>query len=95
MGTDEVKKICGEEQNIFIGWTTVEKQRQDKKPLVPEPNEPTKERPLSFVLHKSPFASVSTVSRGLPSLALSGAGRKKYSVLNRTKETGVGLLIMV
>ena len=83
-------------ETFFTGLTTIEKPRQDKKPLVPaEHNEPTKEGPLSFVLHKSPFASVSTVSRGLPSLALSGAGRKKYSVLNRTKETGGGLLIMV
>jgi hypothetical protein len=29
-----------------------------------EPNEPTKEEPLSFVLFESPFASVSTVSKG-------------------------------
>ncbi len=34
-----------------------------------EPNEPFKEGPLSFVLHKSPFGSVSrVVSRGHPSL---------------------------
>jgi hypothetical protein len=31
-------------------------------------NEPTKEEPLSFVLFESPFSSVSTVSRGHPSL---------------------------
>ncbi len=30
--------------------------------------EPTKEGPLSYVLQESPFASVSTVSRGHPSL---------------------------
>jgi hypothetical protein len=33
-----------------------------------KPNEPTKEVPLSFVLFESPFSSVSTVSRGHPSL---------------------------
>ncbi len=36
--------------------------RQDK------PNEPTKKGTLSFVLFESPFTSVSTVSRGHPSL---------------------------
>ncbi len=33
-----------------------------------KPNEPTKKGPLSFVLFESPFTSVSTVSRGHPSL---------------------------
>jgi hypothetical protein len=60
-----------------------------------EPNEPTKEGTLSFVIPKPQFASVSTVSRGHSSLGLSGADREKYSVLNRTKETRLGLLIMV
>jgi hypothetical protein len=43
---------------------------QDKNVLYrhDEPNEPTKEGPASVVLHKSPFASVSTVSRGHPNL---------------------------
>ncbi len=40
---------------------------QDKN-LREELNEPTKEEPLSFVLFESPFASVSTVSKGHPSL---------------------------
>jgi hypothetical protein len=40
-----------------------QKNRQNK------PIEPTKEEPLSFVLFESPFTSVSTVSRGHPSLA--------------------------
>jgi hypothetical protein len=34
-----------------------------------KPNEQTKEGPLSFILSESPFTSVSTVSRGHPSLA--------------------------
>jgi hypothetical protein len=33
-----------------------------------KPKEPTKEGPLSFVLFASPFTSVSTFSRGHPSL---------------------------
>jgi hypothetical protein len=33
-----------------------------------KPNEPTKKRPLSFVLFESLFTSVSTDSRGHPSL---------------------------
>jgi hypothetical protein len=33
-----------------------------------KPNKPTKEGPLLFVLFESPFTSVSTVSRGHPSL---------------------------
>jgi hypothetical protein len=33
-----------------------------------KPNEPTKKRPLSFVLFESPFTSVSTDSMGHPSL---------------------------
>ncbi len=32
-----------------------------------EPNEPTKERPFSYVLRKSPFASVSTSQQGYDS----------------------------
>jgi hypothetical protein len=33
-----------------------------------ETNEPTKEGPLSYVLQEPPFASVSTVRRGHPSM---------------------------
>jgi hypothetical protein len=49
--------VCGEEP------------RQDENSLFrhDEPNKLTKEGLLSFKLHKSPFASVSTVSRGHPS----------------------------
>jgi hypothetical protein len=44
--------------------------RQDKNFLYSheEPNEPTKDGPISFVLFESPFASVSTILRGHPSL---------------------------
>jgi hypothetical protein len=37
-----------------------------------EPNEPDHKGSLSFVLHKSPFSSVSTFSRGHPSLVSGG-----------------------
>jgi hypothetical protein len=48
----------------------LEQPRQDKNLFYrhEKPNEPTKEGPLSFVLLEFPFASVSTVSRGYPSL---------------------------
>ncbi len=44
--------------------------RQNKNLLYrhDKPREPTKKGPLFFVLFKSPFTSVSTVSRGYPSL---------------------------
>ncbi len=53
---------------FVLGWP--EQPRQEKSLLYrhDEPNEPTTEEPLSFVLFESPFASVSTVSRGHPSL---------------------------
>ncbi len=48
--------------------------RQDKNHLYrhDKQNEPTKERPLSFVLCESPFISVSTISRSHPSLVSPG-----------------------
>jgi hypothetical protein len=42
-----------------------------------EPNEPNKEGPISFLLYKSPFASVSTFSWGHPSLASLSLGVMK------------------
>jgi hypothetical protein len=52
------EKSCGEK----LYWADLEQPRQDKKSLVParRGKGPTREGPLSFVLHKSPFASVST-----------------------------------
>jgi hypothetical protein len=57
-------------KKIFCTGLTTEKPRQNKNLFYrhDEPNEPTKEGPLSFVLFESPFISVSTVSRGHPSL---------------------------
>jgi hypothetical protein len=58
------------EKKIFYTIGRLEQPRQDKNLLYrhKEPNEPTKEGPLSFLLFESLFASVSTVSRGHPSL---------------------------
>ncbi len=53
-------KVTSEEKNCFVlEW--LEQPRQDKNPFYrhDEPNEPTKEGPLSDVLLKSPFISVS------------------------------------
>jgi hypothetical protein len=44
-----------------------------------EPIKPTKEEPLSFVLFESPFASVSTDSRGNPTLFSLGKTQVVYT----------------
>jgi hypothetical protein len=64
MGTKELKKCTTRKKYFILGRR--EKPRQDKNLLYwhDKPNEPTKERHLSFVL----FESVSTVSRGHTSL---------------------------
>jgi hypothetical protein len=59
--------VHGEEKKYFVlgrlDWT-----RQDKNLLYQhdEPNKPTMEGPLSYVLPESPFASVSTSQQGPP-----------------------------
>jgi hypothetical protein len=68
-GDKLVEMVYGEGKKICIGPTRAAK--AGPKCLVywhNKPNEPTKEGPLSFVLIEYPFASVSTVSRGHPSL---------------------------
>jgi hypothetical protein len=50
--------------------------RHDCLPRLDEPNEPTKEEPLSLVLYKSPFLSVLTVSKGHPSLVSMGRSKR-------------------
>jgi hypothetical protein len=67
MGTQEHNVWWG--KNYFVlSW--LEQPRQGKSLLYRhgKPNEPTKEVPLSFVLFESPFTSMSTVSKGHPSL---------------------------
>ncbi len=65
IGTNKVNK-CAIRKIIFCTGLT----RQDKNLLYRhhEPNKPTKNGPLSYLLREAPFASVSTVSRGHPSL---------------------------
>ncbi len=62
MGTKELK---------YFVLGRLEQPRQNINLLYPhdKPNEPNKKEPLSFVPSESPFASVSTVSSGHPSLA--------------------------
>jgi hypothetical protein len=68
MGTNEGEKSGVREKYFLLGL--LEQTRQDKNLLYPhdEPDKPIKEGPLSYVLLESPLASVSTVSRGHPSL---------------------------
>jgi hypothetical protein len=56
-------------KKIFVSGQ-LEQSTQDKNLMYrhDKPNKPTKERLLSYVLLESPFASVSTVSRGHRSL---------------------------
>ncbi len=56
--------------NKYFVLGQLEQPRQDKNLLYRhyEPNEPTMEGPLSYVLLESPFASVSPVRRGHPTL---------------------------
>jgi hypothetical protein len=67
---DKVSEIvCGEDSiYVLLGW--LEQPRQDKNLFYQhnEPNEPTSEGHLSYVLLESQFSSVSTVNRGHPSL---------------------------
>ncbi len=60
----------------------LEQPRQNKN-LFCLHDEPTKEGPLKYVLQESPFASVSTVSRGHPSL-VSLKGHDLYSFHHNT-----------
>jgi hypothetical protein len=68
MGTNELK-FCKVKKKYFeLG--RIEQLRREKNILYlhDKPKEPTKEEPLTCVLFASPFTSVSTFSRGHPSL---------------------------
>jgi hypothetical protein len=60
--------VYGEEKIFCTGMTRAAKAEKNILYRHDNPNEPTKEGPLSFVLSESPFTSVSTISRGHPSL---------------------------
>jgi hypothetical protein len=68
MGTKELRKYTVRKTYFILG--RLEQPRQTKNLLIcpDKPYKPTKEGPLSFILFESPFASVSTVSRGHPSV---------------------------
>jgi hypothetical protein len=66
--TKELKK-CAVMEKYFV-FSRLEQSKQNKSLLHrhDKPNQPTKKGLFSFVLFESPFASVSVVSRGHPSL---------------------------
>ncbi len=79
------------EEKIFCTGPTIEQRRLNKNLLSRHDKEPTKEGPLSFVLSGSPLTSVSTVSRGHPSLrSLSGeeGGQRKILLWWSRKSEG-------
>jgi hypothetical protein len=71
---DKIIEIVHGEEKKYSLLGRLEQPRQNKNLLYQhdKPNEPTKKRSLSFVLFESPFTSVSTVSRGQPSLVSLG-----------------------
>ncbi len=77
MGVNEFKQ-CTMRKKIFC----TEQPRQNKNFMyrLDKPNEPNKEGSLSFVLFESPFTSVSTVSRGHPSLVSLTKNHKVFFV---------------
>jgi hypothetical protein len=71
-GDKGIEIVYSEGKYFALGQ--LERPRQNKNLLYwqDNPNEPTKEEPLSFVLFESPITSVSTVSRGHPFLVSLG-----------------------
>jgi hypothetical protein len=67
-GGKGIEKVYSKEKKCVLG--RLEQPRLNKNLLYryDKAKEPTKEGPLSFVLFESPFSSVSTFSRGHPSL---------------------------
>jgi hypothetical protein len=66
-----IEIVYGEEKKHFVlADYSSQGTRQNKSLLYwhNKPNKPTKEGPLPFVLFEFPITSVSTVSRGHPSL---------------------------
>ncbi len=67
-GDKGIDIVYGKEKIFCTGPARAAKAEKNILQLHDKPIEPTKEGPLSFVLFESPFISVSTVSRGRPSL---------------------------
>jgi hypothetical protein len=57
---------------VVLGRQGQPRQNKNLLDLHDKPNEPSKKGPLSFVLFESPITSISTVSRGHPSLVSLG-----------------------
>jgi hypothetical protein len=73
-GDKGIEIVYGEENNMLYCMANYRAAKAEQKSLVLaqlKPNEPTKEKPLSFVPFESSFTSVSTASRGHPSLIFS------------------------
>ncbi len=66
------KSLLGQIKYFVLDW--LEQPRQDKNLLYlqDEPNKPTKEEPVSYVLQESQFASVSTIEAEIRGLAQQG-----------------------
>jgi hypothetical protein len=63
--------MYGKQKQLYWAIGPTRALKGDQKSLVPARQaQPTKEGALSFVLFESPFTSVSTVSRGYPSLVV-------------------------
>jgi hypothetical protein len=71
-----------EKKYVLLGRLEQPRQKKNVLDRYDKPNEATKEEPLSFVLFESPFASVSTLGRGHPSLvSLGGSGKESLEPL--------------
>jgi hypothetical protein len=81
VNSEEKRKIL-----ICTGLTRAAKEGKNLLHRHDEPNEPTKKGSLSYVLQESPFASVSTVSRGHLSLV-------SLSVTWRTAAFGLNSIV--
>jgi hypothetical protein len=86
--------VYDEEKNIlyWANWSSQDRKNISCNGTKSPTKETTKEGPLSYVLLETPIASVSTVSRGHPSLiSLMLANEKLAGVINtRTKGTHEG-----
>ncbi len=64
-----IEIMFGEQKKLYRAIWPTRTSKGEQKSLVPARQaQPTKKGPLSFVLFESPFTSVTTVSRGYPSL---------------------------
>ncbi len=75
---------------FVLGWPEQPRLNKDRLYRHDKTNKPTKEGPLSFVLFESPFTSVSTASRGHPSLV--SLLQAKPSSLSYIWERNTGIL---